>query len=123
MPDVRLAVPVFVLACCLAVATGACEASNDGTALLRNESGRIDLRVFVFDGAGRQLMDGALEPAFRFDTQFTDRERQCLLAGDGSFEIREPDGTVVVEHDFANRAVCEREELKVTDELQLVWIN
>ena len=123
MTDVSRTIPAFVVAGCLALSTGGCEASDDGTALLRNESGRRDLRVFVLDGAGRQLMDGALEPAFRFDTQFTDRERQCLVAGDGSFEIREPDETVVVEHDFANRAVCEREELAVTEELQLVWTN
>lgn len=59
----------LVLAACLS----ACPPSDDGTALLRNETGRDDLRVFVADGAGRPLMDGALDPAFRFDPQFTDR--------------------------------------------------
>lgn len=34
-------------------------------------------------------MDAALDPVFRFNTQFTDRERQCLEAGDGSFEVRD----------------------------------
>ena len=83
MTDLSRTIPVFVVACCLTVFTSGCEASDDGTALLRNETGRGDLRVFVLDGAGRPFMDGALEPAFRFDTQFTDRERQCLVAGDG----------------------------------------
>jgi hypothetical protein len=119
--DRRRIVPSLALGCCLAVSTGACEASDDGTALLRNDSGRTDLEVVVLDGAGRAFREGALEPAFRFDTQFTDRERQCLEAGDGSFEIREPDGTVVVRHDFAEHAVCERDVLEISRELQLVW--
>ena len=74
----------------------------------RREQGRPGVRP---RGAGRALMDGALDPSFRFDTQFTDRERQCLVAGDGSFEVRDADGAVLVEHDFADRPVCEHDEL------------
>ena len=110
---------VLALAACLS----ACgiEANDDGTALLRNETGRGDLRIHVLDGAGRLLMDRALDPVSRFDTQFTDRERQCLVAGDGSFEVLDAAGAAIVEHDFADRPVCERDELTVTDELELVW--
>jgi hypothetical protein len=110
----------LALAVCLTARTGG-EASDDGTALLRNDTGRKDLRVVVLDGAERPLMDAALDPAFRFDTQFTDRERQCLVAGDGSFEVRHADGAVLVEHDFADRPVCEHDELEVTDDFELVW--
>lgn len=107
----------------LAACLSACgfEASDDGTALLRNETGRDDLRIHVLDGAGRLLMDRALDPVFRFDTQFPDRERQCLAAGDGSFEVLDAAGAVIVEHDFADRPVCERDELVVTDDLEVVW--
>ena len=75
----------------------------------------------MLDGAGRPLMDGALDPDFRFDTQDPDRDRQCLVAGDGSFEVRGADGVVLIEHDFADREVCEHDELVVTDDLKLVW--
>lgn len=68
-------------------------------------------------------MDAAFDPAFRFDTQFTDRERQCLVAGDGSFEVRGSDGEVLIEHDFADREVCEHEELMVNEDLELVWVK
>lgn len=114
----------LVLALGLAGFLAACtgdEASDDGTALLRNETGRDGLRVYVLDGAGRPWMDGDLDPFFRFDTQDPDRERQCLVAGDGSFEVRDADGAVLVEHEFADRPVCEHEELEVTDDLGLVW--
>jgi hypothetical protein len=108
---------VLAMATCLS----GCPASDDGTALLTNETGRDDLRIFVLDDAGRQLTDRALDPAFRFDTQFTDRERQCLVEGDGSFEVRDSNGRVLVEHDFADRAVCEHDELEVTESGTLVW--
>ena len=119
MTTLRRLVRVLALAVWLTACTGG-EASDDGTALLRNETGR-DVRVFVLDGAGRPLLDAALDPVFRFDTQFTDRERQCLEAGDGSFEVRDTDGAVLVEHDFADRPVCEHDELEVTDDLEVVW--
>jgi len=38
--------------------------------------------------SGQPFRNADLDPAFRFDTQFTDRERQRLVAGDGSFEVR-----------------------------------
>ena len=116
MTAARIAATLAMAACL----TG-CPASDDGTALLRNETGRDGLRVFVTDEAGRPLMDGALDPAFRFDTQFTDRELQCLVAGDGSFEVHDSRGTVLVEHDFADRSVCEHDVIELADDGALVW--
>ena len=116
----RRLVPALALAGFLAGCAGG-EASDDGTALLTNTSDRDDLRVIVLDGDGEPFREAALDPAFRFDTQFTDRERQCLVAGDGSFEVRDAAGTVVVRHDFTDREVCEHEELEITDDLELVW--
>lgn len=110
---------VLAMAACLS----GCPASDDGTALLLNTTGRDELRIFVLDGAGRPLTDAALDPAFRFDTQFTDRERQCLVDGDGSFEVRDSQGTVLAEHDFADRAVCEHDELELTRDGDLVWLD
>ena len=66
-------------------------------------------------------MDAPLDPYFRFDTQDPERKRQCLVAGDGSFEVRDSAGTVLVEHDFADRPVCEHDELDVTADLKLLW--
>ena len=119
MTAFRALVLVLALVVCLTGCVGG-EASDDGTALLRNENGRTDLRVVVIDGAGRPLMDAALDPAFRFDTQFTDRERQCLVAGDGSFEVRDDEGTVTVVHEFADQPVCEG-DVGGHDDLDLVW--
>ena len=101
----------------------ASEASYDGTALLTNMSDRNDLRVVVLDGDGQPFREAALDPAFRFDTQFTDRERQCLVAGDGSFEVRDGHGEVLVRHQFADREVCEHEKLEITDDLELEWVD
>ncbi len=112
---------VLVLVPALAACLSACPASNDGTALLLNETGSKGVRILVLDGAGRPLTDQALDPAFSFDTQFTNRERQCLVDGDGSFELRDADGAVLVEHDFADRPVCEHDEMAVTEDLELVW--
>jgi hypothetical protein len=109
----------IAMAACLT----ACPASDEGTALLTNETGRDDLRVFVVDGSGRPLRDAALDPAFRFDTQFTDRERQCLVAGDGSFEVRDSSGRVLVAHDFADRPVCEYDVLEIVGDGDLVWLD
>ena len=107
----------------MAVCLSGCPARDDGTALLTNQTGRDDLRIVVLDGDGRPLTDAALDPVFRFDTQFTDRERQCLVAGDGSFEVRDTNGTVVVEHDFADRAVCEHDEVELNGDGDLVWLD
>jgi hypothetical protein len=111
-----------LLASLLAGCTGG-EASDEGTALLTNASDRDDLRVVVLDGDGQPFREAALDPAFRFDTQFTDRERQCVVAGDGSFEVRDAAGRVVVRHDFADREVCEHDELEITDDLELEWVD
>jgi hypothetical protein len=105
----------------MAVCLSGCPASDAGTALLTNETGRDDLSVVVKDAEGRPFIDRALDPAFRFDTQFPDRELQCLVAGDGSFEVRDSSGTVVVRHDFADRPVCEYDELEVSGDGDLVW--
>ena len=114
-------VPGLALAGLLAACTGS--ESNDGTALLTNTSSRDALRVVVLDGDGEPFREAALDPAFRFDTQFPDRERQCLVAGDGAFEVRDADGTVIVRHDFADREICEHEELEITDDLELEWVD
>ena len=113
----RLAATVAMAAC-----LSGCPASDKGTALLTNETGR-DLRIVVKDGAGHPFIEAALDPAFRFDTQFPDRELQCLVAGDGSFEVRDSSGTVIVSHDFADRPVCEHDELEVSDDGDLVWLD
>nr|WP_300046898.1 hypothetical protein [uncultured Nocardioides sp.] len=118
----RRFLPALALAGFLAGCAGG-EASDDGTALLTNTSDRDDLRVVVLDGDGQPFREAALDPAFRFDTQFTDRERQCLVAGDGSSEVRDDAGTVVARHDFADREVCEHEELRITDDLGLEWVD
>ena len=111
---------MLVLASSLAACTGG-EASDDGTALLTNKTGKDGLHVYVLDGTGGPWMDAPLDPDFRFDTQDPERKRQCLVAGDGSFEVRDSAGTVLVEHDFADRPVCEHDELDVTADLKLVW--
>ena len=56
-----------------------------------------------------------------FDTQWVERERQCDVGSDGSFEVLRPDGEVVVHHEFADRPVCEREEITLRADGGLVW--
>ncbi len=84
---------------------------------------RDDLRVVMLAGDGEPFREAALDPAFRFDTQFPDRERQCLVAKDGSFEVRDAAGTMIVRHDFADREICEHEELEITDGLELECVD
>ena len=86
-------------------------------------TGKDGLRGYQFDGDGRPLIDRALDPYFRFDTQDPRRKRQCLVAGDGSFQVRDAAGKVLIEHDFADKPVCEREDLDLTTDLKLVWHN
>lgn len=90
-------------------------------AFLINETGMSGLTVVVSRPDGHVLEDGPLEDGYTFDTQWTDRERQCYVASDGSFEVRRTDGSVLVHHDFADRPVCEREEITVTSDGDLVW--
>ena len=97
------------------------EAGRDGTADLVNATGRDDLRVVVLDDRGRERYAASLDPAFRLDTQDPRRQRQCLVAGDGGFEVREPDGTVLVHHDFRDREVCERQQIRVGPSGRLTW--
>lgn len=62
----------LVLVPALAACMSACPASDDDTAMLRNETGSVGVRDVVLDGAGYPLTDRALDPVFRFDTQFWD---------------------------------------------------
>ena len=126
MTDRRRLIPALLLVGLLPGGLVGCiggEASNDGTALLTNTSARDDLRVVMLAGDGEPFREAALDPVYRFDTQFTDRERQCLVAGDGSFEVRDAAGTVIVRHDFADRELCEHEELEITGDLKLDWVS
>ena len=107
----------------MAACLSGCPSDDEGTALLTNETGRDHLRIVVKDSGGHPFIKAALDPAFRFDTQFPDRERQCLVAGDGSFEVRDSSGTVIVSHDFADRPVCEHDVLEVSDDGDLVWLH
>jgi hypothetical protein len=101
--------------------TAGCEASPDGTALLRNATDHASLEIVLRDTAGRRHAGGTLDGVYVFDTQFTDRERQCLVARDGGFTVLRPDGEVVASHRFADRPVCELDELVLEDDGSLVW--
>jgi len=98
-----------------------CEASRDGTAFLFNETGEEGLTVEVLTRDGVRLEDGPLEKAYVFDTQWVERELQCYVESDGHFEVLRADGSVLVRHDFADRPVCEREEITLTADGDLVW--
>jgi hypothetical protein len=37
--------------------------------------------------------------------------------------VRDPSGTVLVEHDFAVRPVCERDALSLIGDGDLVWLD
>jgi hypothetical protein len=65
--------------------------------------------------------EGTFEEVYVFDTQFPDREEQCLVARDGGFEIVDPGGGVIASHSFADRPVCELEELALREDGSLVW--
>lgn len=98
-----------------------CESSRDGTAILRNDSDQAPLGVVVRNVDGELIGEGTFEKVFVFDTEFPDRELQCLVAGDGGFVVRAADGTVLAEHHFADRAVCELDELTLRDDGSLTW--
>ena len=38
-------------------------------------------------------------------------------------EVRDAAGTVIARHDFADREVCEHEELQISDDLELEWVD
>ena len=100
---------------------GGCQASDAGTALLRNKSDKGELTVVIIDPEGRALIPKSLVEVYRFDTRFMNRELQCLVAEDGHFEVREPDGDLVVSHDFADRPVCEHDVLILGPDGSLTW--
>ncbi len=100
---------------------GCTEASRQGTALLRNATDQAPLKIVVRDPQGRRTADGTFEKIYVFDTQFTNRERQCLVARDGGFQVLGPDGEVIASHSFADRPVCELDELVLKDDGSLVW--
>lgn len=105
----------------VALAAGCTEASPDGTALLRNATDQAPLEIVVRNADGDLIGEGTFEEVYVFDTQFTNRERQCLVARDGGFEIRSTAGEVVASHSFADRPVCELDELVLQDDGSLVW--
>jgi hypothetical protein len=91
--------------------TSCTEASDDGTAVLRNESGTSPLQVVITDTEGRVTSQEEMERVYVFDTQFVDRTEQCLVAQDGMVEVVRSDGSVIAAHRFADRPVCERDML------------
>ena len=117
--------PLTVLpALVIAVASLAgCQARREGQAFLLNDTGEHGMTVAVRRPDGHVLEDGLLEEVYSFDTQWTDRERQCYVASDGYFEVVRRDGTVLVRHDFADRPVCDKEEVTLEADGDLVWAD
>lgn len=103
------------------LAAGCTEASPEGTALLRNATDEASLEVVIRDPEGRRTAGGTLEKVYIFDTQFTNRARQCLEAIDGGFEVIDRTGDVVASHRFADRPVCELDEIVLEDDGSLTW--
>ena len=116
----RLRLVTLVLAGLLAGCTGG-EASRDGTATLRNGTDVASYDVVIRDPGGRRTAGGTLEKVYVFDTQFTDRERQCLVEQDGGFDVVTTGGKVVVSHAFADRPVCEGDEVVLGRDGALDW--
>ena len=109
------------LALAALLVAGGCQAPDVGRAVLRNESGKGDLKVAVIDPQGRSAIPKTMDVKVYFDTQFMNRELQCLVAEDGHFEVREPDGDLVVSHDFADRQVCEHDVIVLGPDGSLTW--
>ncbi|HXH79373.1 hypothetical protein [Nocardioides sp.] len=103
----------------------ACEPINEGEAFLLNETGEQGMRVVVRRPDGVRQEGGRLEEVYSFDTQWveSDRELQCYVASDGYFEVVRRDGTVFVRHEFADRRVCEKEEITLEADGELVWAD
>ncbi|MFC7358894.1 hypothetical protein [Nocardioides astragali] len=110
-----------VAAAVVTLMAGCTEASPEGTAVLRNATGEDSFEVVIRDLEGRRTAGGTLEDVYIFDTQFTDRERQCLEAGDGGFEVVDGADVVFASHDFADRPVCELDEIVLKDDGSLTW--
>ena len=75
----------------------------------------------IRDPEGRRTAGGTLEEVYVFDTQFTHRERQCLIEQDGGFEVVTTVGQVVVSHALADRPVCEGDEVVLGRDGALDW--
>ena len=98
-----------------------CDAPDVGQVELLNDSGRDDLTVVVVDAKGRDRISSSLEEKVYFDTQWVERDLQCLVGEDGHFEVRDADGEVVVRHDFADRPMCERDVIVLGADGSLTW--
>ncbi|MCW2832558.1 MAG: hypothetical protein JWN68_511 [Nocardioides sp.] len=108
---------------CLAVTLlSACEPVG-GQAFLLNETGEQGLTVEVHRPDGHILEDGLVEEVYSFDTQWTNRQLQCYVATDGYLQVIRRDGTVLVRHEFADRPVCEKEEITLGADGELVWAD
>jgi hypothetical protein len=116
----RVLVIAFALAS-VGTLTAGCEASREGTALLHNATDQASLEIVLRDPAGQRYAEGTLEEVYVFDTQFTNREKQCLVGRDGGFEVLRPNGEVIASHRFDDRPVCELDELVLEDDGSLVW--
>ncbi len=97
------------------------QAPDVGQAELLNESGRDDLTVVVVDTTGRDRTSSTLDEKVYLDTQWVDRELQCLVAEDGRLEVRSADGVVVARHEFADRPVCEHDVIVLGADGSLTW--
>ena len=116
-------VSLLVALCVGAALLTGCEARREGEAFLVNDTGEEGMRVVVRRPDDVRQEGGRLEELYSFDTQFPDRERQCYVASDGYFEVLRPDGSVVVRHDFADRPVCDKEEITLEADGDLVWAD
>lgn len=119
--DSALAAPLVALVAAGLLAGRGGEASDEGTATLRNEADVASYEVTIRDPEGRRSAGGTLEAVYIFDTQFTDHRRQCLVGQDGGFEVSGAGGEVVVSHEFSERPVCEGEEILLRPGGSLTW--
>lgn len=103
------------------VLVGGCQAPDVGQAEVVNASGRTGLTLVVVDADGEDRLTSSLDEHAYLDTQWVDREEQCLVERDGWFEVRDAAGEVVVRHDFADRPVCEGDVLTLGEGGTLTW--
>jgi len=88
---------------------------------VRNESGRDGLTAVVVDAQGLDSFTSTMDEVAYLDTQWVDREQQCLVEEDGHLEIRDADGDVIVRHDFADRPVCDGDVGVLGEDGTLTW--
>lgn len=120
---VALGVSIALLAGCEAGPEAGSEARLEGEAFLLNGTGEDGMRVVVRRPDDVRQEGGLLEDLYSFDTQFPDRELQCYVASDGYFEVIRADGSVFVHHEFADRPVCDKEEITLEADGDLVWVD